>query len=445
MKKYEYISYGFLLALAIFSGAPAYAVGRVNIQGVLEQIAPDKIIVKPENASSTAVNLNDNTIYYRKFGGRASFSEFSVGDEVKVQASKGLHNALYARKVEDVSIFKTNAAKLGTVLQITGSSEFKLKMLNNAGTEYTVKVMPNTSIREKGKKKEFKDLIVGMKVNTTGILNERTQTVNADSITLNPTNGREDDDIEDRKIRKNVSLIGVLEQFTPDKITVKIVNAGSSTVVNVDERTKITRRFGAKISVSELEVNDVLRIRGKRNAENGEIYAKEIRDISSFKMKIGQNGIVQGVSGNEIIMKPLSGKDKEDYVIKISDKTKIRSAGKKIPVSDIKIGQKINAIGMVNTNTNKMSADRITVLYSGVSTVDLMGNIESIDTPNKQFVFVYSGGKATVKVTSLTKIVFKGQVKTFADLKIGGDVRVKGTRDVKDNSLITAEEVRMFE
>ncbi|MEK7680815.1 MAG: DUF5666 domain-containing protein [Patescibacteria group bacterium] len=116
----------------------------------------------------------------------------------------------------------------------------------------------------------------------------------------------------------------------------------------------------------------------------------------------------------------------KEFTFKVTDKTVLtRGYGAKSSLSEMAVGDQLRVVvkhGEDGTWTAKVVKDNsVHMLWSK------KGTVESIDVTNRSFVLKQDKRVLTVKVSDKTKFLLKGSTTTtFADLKVGDAVAVKG-------------------
>lgn len=243
----------------------------------------------------------------------------------------------------------------------------------------------------------------------------------------------------------NIEIIGgVIQDIAVDKITVKVWDFNVS--VNIASSTVLVRKFGGKSNTGEFANLDTVNIHGTFVSGSPlVINGLKIRDKSIHKIKWEKGGTVQSVSQDGFILKTEKG---DELTVKTTGETEIK-AGKEIKnLSDIKVNDKVNVSGVLNTNSNTILAMKIKIKvvveiikFDKVSK-NKEGTIESVNIEEKSFVLkTETGDNFTIKTNSDTIIRQNGERKVFDDLKVSGKVEVKGVMDIAADSIINATRI----
>ena len=109
-----------------------------KLNGTISSVSSKNIVV-----NGTTVNLLSNTVLLRKFGGKSTLTELSVGDEVQVLGkwTDSTNTAVNARVIRDLSVQKRRGTFVGTAVSVTPAG-FSFQPLSRP--PQTVTISPNT-------------------------------------------------------------------------------------------------------------------------------------------------------------------------------------------------------------------------------------------------------------------------------------------------------------
>ena len=174
-----------LLAVAILNtrdvremprtATPATAVReslQTKLDGAISSIGTTSITV-----NGTTVNILSNTILLRRFGAKASLTEFTVGDEVQVHGkwTDTTKTAVNARAIRDLSIQKRHGTFVGTIQSLSATG-FVLAPVSRPAQ--TVTVSSTTKyVERKNISVTFSSLAVGHKVMVSGLWDTKANTI----------------------------------------------------------------------------------------------------------------------------------------------------------------------------------------------------------------------------------------------------------------------------
>lgn len=132
---------------------------------------------------------------------------------------------------------------------------------------------------------------------------------------------------------------------------------GNGLTVNIASTTRVIRLYGAKAGLSELQAGDAVRIIAKTN-EDGTVTAQVVRD-NSINWLVWNRGTIESIdSANKTFTFKQS---KRVLTVKVTDATKLAVRGVTTSTfADLKVGQKADIKGVINTRLNIVDASRVT-------------------------------------------------------------------------------------
>lgn len=145
--------------------------------GTITAISGTMLTVKDKDGKSVTVLTDSKTQFRRRFWGKSSLSEMSVGDTVNVigQWTDDAKTTIQARLVRDISIQKRFGVFFGTV-QSVSSSGFVMKT-EKRGT-MTVSVSKSTKFMNRKEQAIVQaDIVVGHKVRAKGLWDGKLHTL----------------------------------------------------------------------------------------------------------------------------------------------------------------------------------------------------------------------------------------------------------------------------
>lgn len=151
------------------------AIGSGTLKSKSGNTVPATLVVTREGKDYT-VNVDANTQLRRRFWGKATLAEMSVGDTLNVigQWTDDTHTAINAKLVRDASIQKRFGVFVGTVQTLLTSG---WTMLTGRGTE-TVTVTSTTKfVNRTGGTISQSDIKVGDKVRVRGLWDRNANTI----------------------------------------------------------------------------------------------------------------------------------------------------------------------------------------------------------------------------------------------------------------------------
>ena len=143
-----------------------------KLNGTISSVSSKNIVV-----NGTTVNLLSNTVLLRKFGGKSTLTELSVGDEVQVLGkwTDSTNTAVNARVIRDLSVQKRRGTFVGTAVSVTPAG-FSFQPLSRP--PQTVTISPNTKfVDRKMKALTFSSITAGHKIMVRGLWDSKLNTI----------------------------------------------------------------------------------------------------------------------------------------------------------------------------------------------------------------------------------------------------------------------------
>lgn len=198
---------------------------------------------------------------------------------------------------------------------------------------------------------------------------------------------------EARSIQKKSTVEGTVTALNGSAISVKKGN-GSVVIVQA-ANAKIVRRFGATMTLADIQTNDRLLIVGTV-ATGTEVVASHIRDLSLQARNGTFSGSISSVSsGTKTFVLQTNNRDAQTIIVNAA--TKITKNGNTATFSDLAVSGIVRVTGVWNRTNENVTATSI-----------------SLTTP---LVRVHIQGKVTVDGDSEITIVTDDQKTYIVDLK----------------------------
>lgn len=213
------------------------------------------------------VNVTEDTKIVRKYFGRTTLDELAIGDDLMIVGRVNDDGTVDAKLIKDNTIWKTSTHGHAAVVTEVNTDENYL-MVNWT----PVKQLTQKKLKEK--LKETDETVTAQTVNETTLretLKERIKTIVTEKV------GKFARTIKQKKIQitriaHNQVKIGDLIKRQPAK----------SVKVAVTDKTKIVVGTNANAAISDIQVNDKVRVRGTRNGNSTVITADTIVVVSSL-------------------------------------------------------------------------------------------------------------------------------------------------------------------
>ncbi|MBI4099961.1 hypothetical protein HY440_03040 [Candidatus Microgenomates bacterium] len=151
------------------------AIGSGTLKSKSGNTVPATLVVTREGVDYT-INVDANTQLRRRFWGKATLAEMSVGDTLNVigQWADDGHTAINAKLVRDASIQKKFGVFFGTILSLLSNG---WTMTTGRGTETVVVSSSTKLVNRKGEAITQADVKVNDKVRVRGLWDNKLNTI----------------------------------------------------------------------------------------------------------------------------------------------------------------------------------------------------------------------------------------------------------------------------
>lgn len=188
---------------------------------------------------------------------------------------------------------------------------------------------------------------------------------------------RRSDERVKHKIDVQVSLLGKATSVSGTTI-VLTANNGATYTVNVNT-ARIIRKFGAAMTVNDIQTNDQLFVQGVlMGATTGTtgttIQAKLIQDMSLQARNGSFAGTIQSISGNSFV---LQSANRGLQTIFTSSTTKILKGNVTASLTDLTVGATVKVDGVWNNTNSNVTANKIQIVVKQEE-VHLNGTVVSV-------------------------------------------------------------------
>ncbi len=384
--------------LTAISGATLPAQLTISIKGPLP-----KNMGGSKNIHTITVAVEDKTIFSRVGYGKSSLSELALGDNLQIFGRFDDQGILYALSVKDNSIRLTAAAITGAIGNIDSVAQtFTLKHLQGFSAKWlplNVKVNDNTKIvASDGTALTFADLQTAQQVSVKGVLNTQAHTLIASEIKVKMTPPKP------LPFSMKGTLTAISTTSIPSELTVTVTNilppiqssarAMAPTVINevtftVDANTKITNHSGGVIALKDLALGDSLTVQANMDSA-GSITATLVRD-DSVDVATTAEGTISSTNSSTYVF-VLTKVDSSTVNVAVTGDTTITIPGITTSAfADLKVGYKAEVNGLMNSQTNVLTASSVTVT--------------EILSPPQPLPFSMEGTLAAISTTSIPSML----------------------------------------
>ncbi len=202
--------------------------------------------------------------------------------------------------------------------------------------------------------------------------------------------------------------------------------------INTDSsNAKFIRKFGGVSDISEVSVGDLISFHGQlvtTIASPFTVNADVVKDWSIQKKEGNVNGTVKSVdsAGKKFVV---SSEDKGDVTVLVASSTVIKMGDEAGVFSDITVGAKLSARGVLNTISKEISATGIKIHIKDKEKTVMGGALKSIagTTAPTTLVMTSEGKDYTVKISGDTSILSASWLRVaLSSFVVGDKIQVYG-------------------
>ncbi|MBU0636618.1 hypothetical protein KKH16_00180 [Patescibacteria group bacterium] len=376
---------------SLVNNASAEATENIATTGTLIEIGnttaeETTIVVRTTDATGQTEDVTlevptANTTLTTDANVKADLSDWISGDQVTFTAKKFLNSgALQAKKITNRSFKKGEKGVNGWVKEIRADkNEIDVTWGKNI---YTLNLAEAKIVAGAKNPATINDLLVGDRVRVRVIDDKdgNPATWKAKIVVVL----RRGNDLFMRVTRwvipakitsipTDLTLPTIIEaEILPSKFYQKgdannLVGApGDKIYINIDNNTQLARRFLGKSLLSEMSVDDTIRVIGRRDETTGYINAKFIKNESiqvlGVAQRLGQITAIDATAKTATITILPEKANRETVLLKTTDKTKILRNNEKAGISDLVVGDIIKTRGVYNRNQRSVESKIINVV-----------------------------------------------------------------------------------
>lgn len=194
-------------------------------------------------------------------------------------------------------------------------------------------------------------------------------------------------------------------ELTTISANVLTVTAKSKTyTVNVTDKTKLLRKFGAKSNLAEFSLGNILQVQGKLTNENV-IEAKIIRNTSIQKRRAAFTGLIDSVdtTAQKFVLKPNS---RTTVTVSLTTNTKITQKSVVKTFADLVVGTKVTASGIWDKSNNTLT--EVTKINILINRKEVKKNEDKDVISGTANISIIANGfnPKEIKITKGTKVIF---------------------------------------
>ena len=205
-----------------------------------------------------------NITLMRRYGAPMQASEFMTGDKIQVTGSARPDNSIAASLVRDMSLYAHNSTFTGKIISLSPLCSYLIIDSRQWGTQ-TIHTNTYTVFKKNSVSATITDLIAGMTVMVKGAWERTSKDITASSVQA--------------IIRLvNIDVTGRLVMRGDSALTV----IANNTIYGVDiSGAALVNKKDQPVTVSQLDMDDMLRVVGKHISGSTEITASKVRDTAN--------------------------------------------------------------------------------------------------------------------------------------------------------------------
>ncbi len=231
--------------------------------GTVSSVSGNTFTLAANNGATYTVDASAAKTH-RRFGAIMQVADLQPGDSVVVKGMADGSN-IKAQVIRDTSLQAKNGVFSGKVAAINGSS---FTVQSGARGSQTVNTDSATVFKKNGQAAQLSDVVVGSQVRVTGVWDKANNNISAKFV-----------NVVVRMARINIS--GSLSSVNGNSLT---ISASNGTTYTVDASSaRIVKKFGGKISLSDLNPGDNLKVNGRHEIGSVSVMAGLVRDTSITK------------------------------------------------------------------------------------------------------------------------------------------------------------------
>lgn len=234
--------------------------------GTVIRVGGSQVIFKAGNGATFGAEISGAKLV-RKFGAGMQFSEITIGDKIEVKGILWEDNSISASFLRNMSLYVHNGTFSAKVIS-TDPAGLNFSMQSRTNGIQTVHTDSLTIFKKNSGSSSLSDIEAGMTVTAKGTWERNNSIIFAKTVTWSV-----------RLI--NIAFTGVLKARSDARLSVM---AGGNTFYAVDTETaKLLSKNGKPINISELNMDDNLKITGKHRSEDVRVTASQVKDMSISK------------------------------------------------------------------------------------------------------------------------------------------------------------------
>jgi len=229
---------------------------------------------------------------------------------------------------------------------------------------------------------------------------------------------------ENAKLKGNLS-VAIVQSWTVTVTSVSgnTINASEKdgTALTVDASSaKIIRKFGATMTVADIQVGDSLQINGSLSGTS--LTAKLIRDLSQQQRSATFSGTVSAVNGSSFV---LQTKQRGNQTVNTSSSTVFTKSAQSASLSDVMVNSNVVVSGVWDSTNNIVTASKVNIVIR-TATVD--GTVTAVSGTTITMTLKSDSMVTDTVDASNAKLIRRfGAAMQITDIQNGDMLEVNGT------------------
>jgi len=254
-----------------------------------------------------------------------------------------------------------------------------------------------------------------------------------------------------------ISVVGAkVMQFAGSTIYARVIwdSAFIRLLLKTDQSTKITRRYGESIKVSDIKIGDYITIDGvlESNADSLSIITSSITDLSDQTQQNAFSGTVTAIN-NSLTNFTLEDKNFGPINVNINESTQIILGSRTVNMAHIKVGDKIlSASGVYNYANKTLTAKNIKIhidlsIFKSKNHTGILKTIPGKTLPTTMVITIKSNDYLVNlsadtqiinnkrKTTALSRFLEGDTIVLYGNIRESDDLVIDNVLIVRDASL----------
>ena len=341
-----------VLLLTLALGSPLYARHRSapttplrNIEGVMKSLNATQLVITDEHNNDVMFTVTADTVF-RKGDMAIAPTDINTGDRVEVKASlSGTTLTATLVRVDDDDEQEPQIVELSGSIKTVSPSEIVVTDANQHDTP--VELTSTTIIRKGDQPATAADLAIGDRVEVKAV-----KSGTALNALLVKVEANEEPHLQ------LLEVSGIIKSVSATQIVVTDAQQHDTTFT-IDSHT-IIRKGDHTATVADLAVNDHVEVLGTVSGTTNTAVAIHAEAPEMEQVEVEISGTVKSVGTNSIVVTTHAG----DVSVNVDANTRIRKNDRTIALTDIKVGDSVQAEGTRVDATTILARD-IEVRASG--------------------------------------------------------------------------------